>query len=312
MIEKKDINFTDKIKAFLRVSRANLLVASFGHATLGMFLGAMLISELFRIEVPLYIALHYSIAFFACNINCYFDYEVDKRYKKYMSNSVEIISKSKLKLIIVIEFLIAIILIILFFILGYSIISFLAIIGLIGAYSYSAEPFRIKKHGIISPLPILILYTLPIVGGWLIFRTVFSLVIIIFLIGYVLMNEGFTLVNVCEDYAEDKKEKIITWAHYFGLKKTLLVAFLFSISGLLCTVAMGLKLYNNFNGIIHLPALIMIFASTALIIKASFEVGEVYKSKDPETKSKEYGKRLQKWFLITRYPLILTAIFILL
>jgi 4-hydroxybenzoate polyprenyltransferase len=309
---KKDVTFLEKTKAFFKVSRANLLVASFGHATLGMLIGAITINDLFRIEFPLFIALHYSIAFFACNINCYFDYEVDKRYKKYMSDSVEIITKSKLKIIIIIEFFISLILIICFYMFGYPIISTLAIIGLLGAYSYSAEPIRIKKHGIISPLPILILYTIPVIGGWLIYNNDFSSVLIIFIIGYVFMNEGFTLVNSCEDYAEDKKEKIITWAHYFGLKKTLLLAFLFSISGILCSFALGLKLFNVFNGIIHLPALMMIFVSATLILKASIEVGEVYRSKDLENKSKEYGKRLQKWFLMTRYPLIFTAIFILL
>ena len=301
-----------KLQAFLTVSRANLLLASIGHATLGMFLGASSFQDLFIIEVPLYVALHYSIAFFACNINSYFDYGVDKRYKKYMSDSVDILHKSTLRRIMVVELFIALFFVVLFFVLGYPIIGILALIGLLGAYGYSAEPLRVKKHGIVSPFPILILYTLPLLGGWFIFSDAVSINFIIFIIGYVLMNEGFTLVNMCEDYSEDKKEGIATWAHVFGLQNTLKVAFLFSISGLLCIVAIGLTLYPGFHDVMSLPAIIMTGITALLIVKASAEVRQVYLGENLEQQSKLYGTRLQKWFIMTRYPLMVTTLLLLL
>lgn len=301
-----------KMRAFLVVSRANLLLASIGHATLGLFLGALSFQNLITVEVPLYIALHYSIAFFACNINCYFDYEVDKKYKKYMSGSIDILHKHTLRTILVIEFLIALFLIVLFLLLGHHITGIAALIGLFGAYIYSAEPIRIKKRGVGSPLPILLLYTLPLLGGWFIFQDSLSVIFIIFIIGYVLMNEGFTLVNMCEDYSEDKSEGIRTWAHTFGLKNTLKVAFLFSMSGLLCVAAIGLVLYNKFHDITKIPALVMVGISTLLIIKAGAEVRQVYLGENLEQQSKLYGVRLQKWFMMTRYPLMITTFLLLL
>lgn len=300
-----------KLKAFLRVSRANLLLASIGHPAVGLFIGATSLNALFTWEVPFYIALHYSIAFFACNLNCLCDYKVDKHYKKYMSDSVDIIGRTNLKILILIEFLVSIAIIALFIINGYYIVSILGSIALIVVYMYSAEPFRIKKHGLLSPLPIIILYTLPALGGWLIYRNYLTLYFLLFLVGYVLMNEGFTLVNTCEDFSEDKKEGIKTWCHVLGLKKTLKIAFIFSISGILCIAGLSLKLYQNSWELIYLPALILIMFTTYLIIKASFEVRAVYISENLEKQSKIYGKKLQKWFLTTRYPLMIITLLLI-
>ena len=57
----------------------------------------------------MYILLRYSIAFFGCNLNSSFNYNVDKLYKKYISNSRDVIGKKNLKIIIFFEFLILII-----------------------------------------------------------------------------------------------------------------------------------------------------------------------------------------------------------
>ncbi len=300
-----------KIKAFLRVSRANLLIASVGHPALGLILGASILSDLLIWEVPLYIMLHYSIAFFGCNLNSLCDYNVDKLYKKYMSDSVDIIGKKNLKILILLEFLISVAIIIFLFSNGYIIISLLAVIAIIIIYIYSAEPIRLKKQGLLSPLPILILYTIPPIGGWFIFRENITIYFLLFLIGYVFMNEGFTLVNTCEDYKEDKLSKIKTWAHVIGLKETLKIAFIFTEIGLLCILGLILKLYQNTWNIFYTPAIIAIFISTILILKSSFEVRETYLGKDLELTAKKYGKRLQKWFLMTRYPLILTSLLII-
>jgi len=306
-----------KIKAFLQVSRANLLLASIGHPAIGLFLGASVLSDLLTWEVPLYVLLHYCIAFFACNLNCICDYDVDRHYKKYMSDNVDVIGKRFLKIIIILEFLLSIFIISFFYLNGYLIVSILGLIALFVVYSYSAEPFRIKKHGILSPLPILVLYTIPMLCGWLIFKNYITFYFFIFIIGYVLMQEGFTLVNTCEDYNEDKKENIRTWAHRFGLKNTLRTSFVFSITGILCIIGLVLKYlikydYNIYFDIISIVNIIFIFITLLLILKASFEVRETYLGDNLEKRAKKYGKRLQKWFIMTRYPLMICAIIMLL
>jgi 4-hydroxybenzoate polyprenyltransferase len=301
-----------RIKAFLKVSRANLLLASIGHATLGLSLGAGSLDALLHIEVPLYIALHYSIAFLACNINCLYDYDVDRRYKRYMSDSIDTLGKKPLKIILVLEFFIALILTGYFFSLGFYITGAAAILGILGAISYSAEPIRIKKRGLVSPLPILLLYMLPLIGGWFVFKQTLEFSFVIFLLGYALMNEGYTLVNMCEDYSEDQDEGIRTWAHIFGLKKTLTLAYFFAISGMLCVFALGYNLYLEFVGLRSTPALISIIFAAVLIFMAAIEVGQVRHGENLEERAKVYGKRLQRWFMMTRYPLMVASILLLL
>ena len=150
------------------------------------------------------------------------------------------------------------------------------------------------------------------IGGWFIFRENITIYFLLFLVGYVLMNEGFTLVNTCEDFKEDEKEKIRTWAHVMGLKKTLKLAFIFSLCGLLCILGLFLKLYQNTWDIVYIPAIVSIFFTLILILKSSFEVREVYLGEDLEVRAKKYGTRLQKWFLMTRYPLLISSLLLLL
>lgn len=311
MNDVHQVHFKDKITAFLRVSRADLLITSFGHATLGMILGAMMIEDLIQMKVFLYILLHYSIAFFACNINCYFDYHIDRHYKTMLSRSVEIVTKRWLTVIMVIECGIAIGLASWFFFQGYGIVSLLSMIGLFAAFTYSAEPIRFKRRGVFSPLLILILYSLPILGGWVLFQQEFTSIIGLFLFGYILMNEGFTLVNMCEDYDEDRKENIITWAHRLGIEKTVKIAVIFSLSGLFCVLSLLLKM-NDFSISIKTVVFILLIGLTSVSIgKASYEVYEILSYDDLKKATKTYGRRLQRWFLITRFPLILSALVIL-
>ena len=82
------------------------------------------------------------------------------------------------------------------------------------------------------------------------------------------MNEGFTLVNVCEDYDEDKEEGIRTWAHIFGIRRTILIAVLFSFSGVISIAALTLKMIPIQIGTIGVIRNIMIAITFIFIIKA--------------------------------------------
>jgi 4-hydroxybenzoate polyprenyltransferase len=316
MGKTQQYSFQTKVHAFLQVSRANLLLTSIGHATLGMLLAAGSISNLFRLEAVLYVLLHYNVAFFGCHVNSYFDYDVDILYKRYMADGVDIIGRSTLMLLIFIEGISALFLIMVFYSLGYVIVAMLDLIDLLGAFLYSAEQVRIKKQGLISPIPVLILYSFPLLGGWFVFQHEIRWVFIVFVLGYLFMNEGFTLVNTCEDYTEDKKTGIITWAHIFGLKKTLKLAFLFSLGGFFCIISLVIfrvesDIMISFSMIL---SVIMMVVSVVLIGKASLEVREVYikgSRQGFERQAKVYGRRLQRWFMMTRYPLIISAFLLL-
>lgn len=302
-----------KLGAFLRVSRANLLLTSIGHATLGLLLGAGFVENLAYIGVPLFIILHFSIATFGCNINCYFDHDVDKRYKTDLSESVNIIGKKNLALIIFIESLAILFLISIIIMLGHHIVGILGLLGFISALIYSAEPIRLKRRGIFSLLPIMFgLYLLPILGGWFIFQNALTVPFIIFIVGYALMNQGFTFVNTVEDYSEDRSEGIRTWAHVFGMKNTLDMAFLFSIFGLLSSFSLTYIAYMNRGSTWSYIAILLSLLASISIILAAIDVEKVRHGKDLELNAKRYGPNLQKWFMMGRYPLMLAAFILLL
>jgi 4-hydroxybenzoate polyprenyltransferase len=299
--------------AFLRTSRANLLVGSLGHAMLGLLLGATTIDSLFSPIVVAYVMMHYSIAFVACNVNCLYDYDVDRLHKRYMSDAVDALGTQKLKVIIIWWLTVAVILISYFAFEGLLLTTMAAIFGLVAALTYSVEPVRIKRRGKFSQLPIFLgLYVMPILGGWFVFRTDATLTLVMFVVGYALMNEGFTIVNMVEDYSEDKEKDIYTWAHTFGVGKCMKAAYVFSLSGVLCILAMLLSFPIPLTRDIQFLTILLSLVSLFLILLAASEVRQVGRASDAKRCAKRYGPSLQRWFIMTRYPLMFTALSFLL
>ncbi len=305
------------IVAFLRISRAKIQLGTPPHPLLGLILGASSLASFFSLPSLLYILLYFLLITFACNINCLYDISIDRKYKTHLSSGVEVLGKSRVKKLIFIEgvFVFSIVLILLWK--GYVKTSVLALSGLAMGYIYSAEPMRIKKRGIFSPFPVLIgLYTLPVLGGWFIFKDTLTLYIVVFTIGYALLNEGVTLVNTCEDYQEDKVEDIRTWAHVLGLRNTMKWAFLFTISGgltavlgvILKPILLGWTSYNIYSSLIFI---ILGIINTLLILNTSYSIYSAGNKEDLTASCKKSAKNMPKWFISTRYPLLLMAAIII-
>jgi len=314
MSDKTDNYMSSKFKAFLIISRAKIQLGTPPHPLLGLLLGATTVGEFFSPMAGLYVTLYFLLITFACNINCLYDVNIDEKYKQYMSDSVNNLGKKNVKGILVIEGFLIITLILFFLNQGYIITALLALSGLLAGYVYSAEPLRLKKRGLLSPLPVLLgLYTLPVLGGWFVFRTSLSLFIVIFTIGYALLNEGITLVNTCEDYREDQEEGILTWAHIFNMKKTMKIAFIFTgIGGLTAVFGVLLKpifagwtAYNIYGSVIFI---ILGILNTIVILKTTGDIYGAFKKKDIESSCKKAAKNMPKWFIITRYPLLLLVL----
>ncbi len=296
----------DKIKAFLRISRANIQIGTLPHATLGLFLAADSIKSLLNWSVLAYVALYFTLITFACNVNCLYDREVDKHYKFSLFEAVESVGIKKMKILIALEMALSFLLISFLYLRGHSITATLSLLGLFAGFIYSVSPPRVKAKGFLSPFPVLIgLYMLPLLGGWFLFEDSLPFHFILFVIGYAFMNEGFTLVNTCEDYAEDKREGIHTWAHVFGIRNTLATSTIFTVLGYLCFFS--LLFASNFEKANALSLLFLaLFAFTL-----TFSLKDVLKAcyaKSPEESSKKYGRRMPLWFVITRYPLMFSAL----
>lgn len=301
------------ISNFLLMSRAKLQLASLPHATLGIFLGATSFSAILSLSVLIYILLLFVMITFACNLNCLYDLRVDRKYKKYMSNAVEAIGIRNVRIIVILEFILISYLLFNLWSSGHVLTVIISILGLIFAVSYSVEPLRIKKRGFFSPFPVFIgLYTLPTLGGWFLLNTTLPLYFLAFVIGYALVNEGVTLVNTCEDYSEDRSEGVRTWAHMFGLKNTLLIAFIFTFLGGLSIAGSLLSILLQTSSSFWIVSSVFVAISFIVIFKTAFEIHNISKARNLETASKESAKKMPKWFMTTRYPLFFAALLLLL
>ncbi|MFW6141786.1 MAG: UbiA family prenyltransferase [Candidatus Saliniplasma sp.] len=305
---------SEKLKAFLTISRAKIQLGTPPHPLLGLLLGAATVGQFLSRITGLYIILYFLLITFACNINCLYDVHIDNKYKQYMSQGVETLGKRTVKGLLIVEGILILSIISYFFYRGYSVTALLALSGLLAGYVYSAEPLRVKKRGLLSPVPVFLgLYTLPVLGGWFVFRSSLSLFIIIFTVGYALLNEGITLVNTCEDYKEDKEEGIKTWAHIIELKNTMRIALIFTTLGgfiavigvLLKPFIMGWTPYNIYGSGLFIALGIV---NTLVILKTAGDIYGALQTKDLESSCKRAAKNMPKWFISTRYPLLVMVL----
>ncbi|MHA1893650.1 MAG: prenyltransferase [Candidatus Helarchaeota archaeon] len=303
-----------KIKDFLIISRGNIQIGTIPHGLLGLFLSITHFLQ-FNLFYWLYFVLYMVSITFACNINCYFDVDVDKMYKKGLYEATMNIGKRNIKMIMLIELFIIISILSMFLIFGFYITSIFIIMGIILSILYSAKPFRIKAKGFWSPFPVLFgLYMFPVLGGYFISNNFMNFIpLLLFVIGYGFFNEGITLVNTCEDYAEDKEVGIRTWAHVFGLQATLKLAFIFTLLGtLLANISLIIILVTkNFFSIFYYITLIFIIFSILLSLKTSKDIFRVTKESDLELASKRNAPNMPKWFITTRYPLLIICILLI-
>ncbi len=314
---KGKVGLLDSLKSFLVISRAKIQLGTPPHPLLGLILGASAISQFLSPISLIYIVLYFLLITFACNINCLYDVRIDEKYKKHMSTAVKTLGKNTVKTIILIEAMAILVIISYLIFTGYYLTSLLSLSGLVFGYVYSAEPVRVKGRGILSPFPVLIgLYTLPVLGGWFIFQSTLTLYIVVFCIGYALLNEGITLVNTCEDYKEDMEEGIKTWAHIFSMEKTMRVAFIFTtLGGLLAIIGVILKpvqigwtFYNTYSSILFVG---MGIINTFVIIKIGGDIYEAGSEDDLQISCKKAAKNMPKWFISSRYPLLVMALLLL-
>ncbi len=288
---------------FLRISRANVQLASLPHAILGMLLAAPAINIVLTLDVLLYVVLVFAMITLSCNINCLCDVDVDRKYKTYMSNALEAIGAGKVKRIIFLEIILISTLLYALYSAGYIMTVMLSLLGLFLIFAYSAEPIRFKKRGILSALPVFIgLYMLPVLGGWFLIRADLPIYVLVFTLGYAVMNEGITLVNTCEDYSEDKESGISTWAHSFGLRKTLILALLFTFFGGLIAVSSLI-----FVTPLTIIPTALIVVSLIGVLKVSLDIRGILKQENLDAAAKRGARKMPKWFMITRYPLLLFA-----
>ena len=292
---------------FLTVSRARIQIVSLASALLGPSMAASSMSDLVSTDVLLFILLFYITVTFSCNINCYYDRDVDRLYKKDLYFATERLGK-RLNYIMAAEAVSGLAISLILILRGRWITGSLGVLGLFLAYAYSSPPLRVKRRGLISPVPVMVgVYVLPIIAGYATISTEFPVLFWAFLTGYFFLNLGINLVNAAEDADVDSRAGIETLAVRLGVKRTLAIAVLSQVMGLLAPVSMFLYLNDN-----CLIVLAFFLLSLFKAVQVLYEIYGIYTADDPLKAAKEGGKKLPAWFVGTRYPLLFMAIFALL
>ncbi len=297
----------ERIKAFLEISRWRIQLVSLATILIGPLYAADNISNLVNLDLLLFGILFLSTITFACNINCFFDRDVDILKKKNLARSVDILGASNVRTLMIFETFVIFLLIVYFFLQGYPIIALLASIGWFFGFGYSAYPIRLKGRGLLGPISVnLGVYVLPILAGYLVIDNNISTGFLIFIAGYSLLNLGINLVNVAEDYEVDKNSNIITIAHKLGVGKTIGTASLTAwVGGAVILVTLFPLINDFYTGAIFI---IMLIA----ILFTSIDITLILISENIHQNVQKKGKRLPIYFISTRYPMVLMLLFSLL
>jgi 4-hydroxybenzoate polyprenyltransferase len=304
-----------KIKDFITISRLKILIGTPAQPLLGIFLASTSFLDLYNIYLIHFLILYFFSIIYAVNVNCYYDRDIDIKYKVHLARAVDNLGKPTIRIILIIETIFIMGFSIFLMLVGYLMVGLISIIGWGLSTGYSALPVRIKKRGYLSALPLIIgLFAFPFINGWLMIKNIFNLIGVIFLIGYILMNEGLNLINTAEDYEEDLSEGVKTWAHVFGLEKTFKISYIFTIiGGIACIASLYIKLFS-----IPIYLYNLAFSSAFIILAAIFTIKatkDIYilsKKEDLKKAAKDNAKKLPFWFASTRYPLLIAAILMLL
>ena len=225
------------------------------------------------------------------------------------------LGKGNVRIILIIEMILIFIIFIIFLLTGFYITFILIILGIILSIIYSARPFRVKGKGFWSPFPVILgMFALPLLGGYFLSNYFITLEFLLFVFGYSLFNQGINFINTCEDFTEDKESGIHTWAHFFGLEKTLTIAFIFTLGGTLlanCSLLLILLFSKNIYNLYFYVTLGFIILSLVFSIVTTIEIYKVKSGDDLELSAKKNATNIPKWFIVTRYPLLIISILLL-
>lgn len=145
----------------------------------------------------------------------------------------------------------------------------IGLIGMIGSYAYTGEPFVYKRHGLGTVLSFILVGPLMVQGAYMVFDPNFTIMPMLLSIPASLMLPLMMLSNEIRDYEQDKAKGIKTATVIFGIDKGYLAYRLVAIiSYILILIYVGL-------GLLPLASLIVLL-TIPLALKAYRTVAQEY------------------------------------
>jgi 4-hydroxybenzoate polyprenyltransferase len=240
------------LKIIGTISRAEFIMPNLGSLILGLAWGAT--SSMDLATLAILIILSFTIingsSAIGAQINTLSDYDLDLKdpRKKNITDAVDSLGKNKIKILLIIEFLITLALVSIFiYVTNNPWLLVMWIIGISLGWIYSAPPIRLKARSWLAPVSlILVLGIFPVLFAYFTFTTAMQPFFLLALGGLAMTIYGVIIPTEIRDYFGDKTMHIETMTVHLGLvKATVACIVLISLGGVFFTIAYVLEWLNG-------------------------------------------------------------------
>ena len=266
---------SNSIKSLATISRSEFLLPNLGSLIMGLAWGASPPLGLF--DAIILVLLSFSIINISSAIgaqaNTLSDYELDQKdeRKKGLVHALDTFGHKKVKIVLIIEFLLALVLVSIFITLQQKwILLPLWILGISLGAIYSAPPLRLKARSWIAPISLmLVLAIFPVLFAFYTFTFEINQFFLLALTGLPLTVYGVIIPTEIRDYFGDKAMNIETMTVRLGLSRaSLLGIILLSAGSLLTGVALLLEWISN--GSLGLSIFLIVIPLVVLYVIGKF------------------------------------------
>ena len=214
------------IKSFATISRSEFLLPNMGSLIMGLAWGAS--PPLDLIDGLILMVLSFLIinisSLIGAQANTFSDYELDLKddRKKGLVQALDSFGHKKVKIALIIEFLVTLVLVSIFSVVYQKwILLPLWIVGISLGLAYSYPPFRLKSRSWIAPIAqMLVLAIFPVFFSFYTFTFEINLFFFLALIGLALTVYGVIVPTELRDYFGDKAMGIQTMTVRLGLSRS--------------------------------------------------------------------------------------------
>jgi len=240
------------IRSLASISRVEFLLPNLGSLIMGLAWGAS--PPLGLIDGFILIVLSFSIinisSLIGAQANALYDYELDlKDYrKKELVQALDSFGHKKVKVILMIEFLVTLTLVSISAIIYQKwLLLPLWIAGISLGVVYSAPPLKLKARSWIAPISLMVVLAIcPVLFAFYIFTFEINLFFLLALVGLALTVYGVIIPTELRDYFGDKAMNIQTFTVGLGLSRSALLGIvLLSVGSLFTGTALFLEWSAN-------------------------------------------------------------------
>lgn len=308
-------SMAEKAKQFLIVSRYEFFPAGIGIVAVPTLLAATSVSELVSsLDMVVWgAAVWYLSLIIGAQINCVSDYGLDHGYKGKFPRAIDTLGRQTIVRSIFVEIILASAIVVWLAIdlSRYQLLAFW-VVGLTLAITYSLEPLRFKKRGMLNVLTLsLVLYGLPALFIYFLVVDSIGLLLLIILIAVGVQGIGMILANEIEDYPEDMAMGVRNPCVNWGVKKTSLVALLMTTAaGVGLMVAFAILLTDPYA---RLAASLVSVLMYCLVFKEQYQMYKLCSvhggTQDDKVmrEVRSLGSRLPTWLSWLSIPLLVAS-----